>query len=150
MFKRAKPFLLIQAKYDFSTLPIYFSSLDAIYMLLSCFSHVWQFATPWTVAYQAPLSMGFSRQEYWSGLPFPSPLLYTNQWQMYLRVKTFWSWLWIFFNYGKYVPLTLAFKCHHLTHPSQDSALIEYKFNDSNSHSHFFITKIFSQSFQGC
>ena len=31
------------------------------------------FATPWTVAHQAPLSMGFSRQEYWSGLPFPSP-----------------------------------------------------------------------------
>ena len=30
------------------------------------------FATPWTVAYQAPLSMGFSRQGYWSGLPFPS------------------------------------------------------------------------------
>ena len=30
-------------------------------------------ATPWTVAYQAPLFMGFSRQEYWSGLPFPSP-----------------------------------------------------------------------------
>ena len=31
------------------------------------------FATPWTIAYQAPLSMEFSRQEYWSGLPFPSP-----------------------------------------------------------------------------
>ena len=31
------------------------------------------FVTPWTVAYQAPLSMGFPRQEYWSGLPFPSP-----------------------------------------------------------------------------
>ena len=31
------------------------------------------FATPWTVAYQAPQSMEFSRQEYWSGLPFPSP-----------------------------------------------------------------------------
>ena len=30
-------------------------------------------ATPWTVAHQAPLSMGFSRQEYWNGLPFPSP-----------------------------------------------------------------------------
>ena len=30
-------------------------------------------ATPWTIAYQAPLSMGFSRQEYWNGLPFPSP-----------------------------------------------------------------------------
>ena len=36
-------------------------------------SHVWLFATPWTVAYQDPPSMGFSRQEYWSGLPFPSP-----------------------------------------------------------------------------
>ena len=36
-------------------------------------SHVRLFATPWTVAYQAPLSLGFSRQEYWSGLPFPSP-----------------------------------------------------------------------------
>ena len=37
------------------------------------FSHVRLFATPWTVAYQAPLSMEFSRQEYWSGLPFPPP-----------------------------------------------------------------------------
>ena len=36
-------------------------------------SHVWLFATPWTVAYQAPQSMEFFRQEYWSGLPFPSP-----------------------------------------------------------------------------
>ena len=36
-------------------------------------SSVLLFATSWTVAYQAPLSMGFSRQEYWSGLPFPSP-----------------------------------------------------------------------------
>ena len=36
-------------------------------------SHVQLFATPWTVSYQAPRSMGFSRQEYWSGLPFPSP-----------------------------------------------------------------------------
>ena len=37
-------------------------------------SHIWLFVTPWTVAYQAPPSMGFSRQEHWSGLPFPSPL----------------------------------------------------------------------------
>ena len=36
-------------------------------------SPVWLFATPWTVTYQAPQSMGFSRQEYWSELPFPSP-----------------------------------------------------------------------------
>ena len=39
-------------------------------MLLSC---VRLFATPWTVAYQVPPTMGFSRNEYWSGLPFPSP-----------------------------------------------------------------------------
>ena len=36
-------------------------------------SHVRFFATPWSVACQAPLSMEFSRQEYWSGLPIPSP-----------------------------------------------------------------------------
>ena len=36
-------------------------------------SRVWLFVTLWTVAHQAPPSMGFSRQEYWSGLPFPSP-----------------------------------------------------------------------------
>ena len=36
-------------------------------------SSVWLFATPWIIAYQAPPSMGFSRQEYWSGLPFLSP-----------------------------------------------------------------------------
>ena len=41
--------------------------------VLSCFRHVQLLATPWTVARQAPLSMEFSRQEYWSGLPFPSP-----------------------------------------------------------------------------
>ena len=35
-------------------------------------SHVWLLATPWTVAYQAPPSMGFSRQKYWSGVPLPS------------------------------------------------------------------------------
>ena len=42
-------------------------------LLLSCFSHVRVCATLWTAALQAPLSTGFSRQEYWSGLPFPSP-----------------------------------------------------------------------------
>ena len=36
-------------------------------------SRVPLFATSWTIAYQAPLSMGFSRQKYWSGFPFPSP-----------------------------------------------------------------------------
>ena len=41
--------------------------------VLSCFSRVQLLVTLWTVVRQAPLSMGFSRQEYWSGLPFPSP-----------------------------------------------------------------------------
>ena len=41
--------------------------------ILSHFSHVWPFVTPWTMAHHAPLSMGFSRQEYWSALPCPSP-----------------------------------------------------------------------------
>ena len=43
-----------------------------VYML-SCFSRVRLFATPWTVACQTPLSMEFSRQEYWNGLPCPPP-----------------------------------------------------------------------------
>ena len=41
--------------------------------MLCVLGHVQLFATPWTVALQAPLSMGFSKQEYWSGLLFPSP-----------------------------------------------------------------------------
>ena len=41
--------------------------------VLSRFSRVSLFLTPWTAAHQAPLSMGFSRQEYWSGLPCPPP-----------------------------------------------------------------------------
>ena len=41
--------------------------------MLSCFSHVLLFEILWTANHQAPLSMGFSRQKYWSGLPFPSP-----------------------------------------------------------------------------
>ena len=42
-------------------------------MKVKMLSHFQLFATPWTVAYQAPPSMGFSTQEYWSGWPFPSP-----------------------------------------------------------------------------
>ena len=53
-------------------------------------SHVQLFMTPWTAAYQAPPSMGFSRQEYWSGVPLPSPeKLYTVS-----KNKTR-SWLWL-------------------------------------------------------
>ena len=44
-----------------------------LYVPVKLLSHVRLFATPWTIAHQAPLSMGFPRQESWSGLPFPSP-----------------------------------------------------------------------------
>ena len=47
-------------------------------LLLSRFSRVRLCATPQTAAHQAPLSLGFSRQEHWSGLPFPSPLVITS------------------------------------------------------------------------
>ena len=47
-------------------------TLCVIVIVLSHFSHVQLFATLWTLAHQAPVSMEFSRQEYWSELPFPS------------------------------------------------------------------------------
>ena len=53
-----------------NTLPFTFQ-----FKLVKLLSRVRLFATPWTVAHQVPLSMGFSRKEYWSGLPFPSPFL---------------------------------------------------------------------------
>ena len=46
----------------------------SLLLLLSCFSRVQLSATPETAAHQAPSSLGFSRQEHWSGLPFPSPM----------------------------------------------------------------------------
>ena len=55
-------------------------------------SRVRLFATPWTAAYQAPPSMGFSRQEYWSGVPLPSPvvqLYFDNKWS--IKKKHWWS-----------------------------------------------------------
>ena len=55
-----------------------------LYLLCPCmgaqsFQSCWLCATPWTVAHQAPLSMGFSRQEYWGGLPFPSSSKYIKE-----------------------------------------------------------------------
>ena len=50
-----------------------FKALKNNMCCLSCISCVPLFAIPWTVAHQAPLSRGFSRQEYWSGLPCPPP-----------------------------------------------------------------------------
>ena len=60
---------------------------SVLLLLLSCFSHVWLSATPQTAAHQAPPSLGFSRQEYWSGLPFPSP--------MHARMLSHFSRVWL-------------------------------------------------------
>ena len=46
---------------------------NVVVVMVELLSHVQLFAAPWTVARQAPLSMGFPRQEYWIGMPFPSP-----------------------------------------------------------------------------
>ena len=68
-----KRLFLMKGKPDISIEGIYHFSL---YVCVLC--HIWLFMTPRTVVFQAPLSMKFSRQEYWSGLlfPTPSPLLY--------------------------------------------------------------------------
>ena len=53
---------------------ISFSNAGKWKVKVKSLSHVWLLATPWTAAYQAPPSMGFSRQEYWNGVPLPSPI----------------------------------------------------------------------------
>ena len=53
----------------------------AIFLLLRHFSSVRPCATPETAAHQAPPSLGFSRQEHWSGLPFPSPMHESEKWK---------------------------------------------------------------------
>ena len=59
-------------------------------------SRVWLFVIPWTVARQAPLSMGFSRQEYWSGLPFPPPGVFSQP-QDGTCVSCIGRWIFFFF-----------------------------------------------------
>ena len=87
LFQRRELLLGGAAGSSFSTVPVLFvfnfcwSVVDlqavsfrcTVCCVLSCVSRVWLFVTPWTVARQAPLSLGFSRQEHWSGLPFPPP-----------------------------------------------------------------------------
>ena len=60
---------------------ISFSSARKWKVKLKSLSRVWLFLSPWTAAYQAPPSLGFSRQEYWSGLPLPSLRQTAKSWQ---------------------------------------------------------------------
>ena len=64
------------------------------------------FATPWSAAYQAPLSMGFSRQEYWSGVPLPSPM-----WAHTGLLKMVLSWFIMMFT-----QLSKSIKNHQIVH----------------------------------
>ena len=61
--------------------PITNTMLQLLLLLLSRCSHVRLCATPETAAHQAPPSLGFSRQEHWSGLPFPSPVHESEKWK---------------------------------------------------------------------
>ena len=94
--------------------------VQCFFVKVKLLSRVHLFAIPWTVAYQAPPSMGFSRQEYWSGLPFPSPgnLPYPGiepwcweglgagvegddrGWDGWMALRTRWTWVWV--NSGRW------------------------------------------------
>ena len=65
--------LTISAYGTFAITPMKIKYLGINIVKVKSLSRVQLFATSWTVAYQVPQSMGFSRQDYWSGLPFPSP-----------------------------------------------------------------------------
>ena len=63
--------------------------LQCMKVKVKSLSRVRLLATPWTAVYQAPLSMGFSRQEYWSGVPLPSPLVVLNSLNFCMSGKLF-------------------------------------------------------------
>ena len=82
--------------------------------MLSRFSHDRLFASPWTVVHQAPLSTGFSRLEYWSGLPCPPPRDLSQPWK--------WTWVscvsytgkWVLYHYKEVVLGSILIKCKSL------------------------------------
>ena len=72
---------ILQAR-TLESVAISFSNAWKWKVKMKSLSHVWLLSTPWTAAYQAPPSMGFSRQEYWSGVPLPSPSGPITSWQI--------------------------------------------------------------------
>ena len=73
-------------------LKVLFPMHSLLLLLLSRFSHIWLYATPQMAAQQAPPSLGFSRQEHWSGLPFPSPMHESEKWKWSCSVVSDSSW----------------------------------------------------------
>ena len=74
-------------------------------------SRVWLLVTPWTAAYQAPPSMGFSRQEYWSGVPLPSP---SYRWDTCNYQLIFPSVVISHFHFLSVLPHTFPFLAHEI------------------------------------
>ena len=68
------------------------ASTGKLHCVALVLSHIRLSETPWTVAHQAPPSMGFPRQEYWSGLPFPSPVHESEKWKWSPSVVSNSSW----------------------------------------------------------
>ena len=100
------------------------SALLLLLLLLSRFSRVQLCTTPETAVHQAPLSLGFSRQEHWSGLPFPSPMHESEKWK--------WKWSrWVvsdssqphglqptrLFHPWDFPDKSTGVECHCLLHP---------------------------------
>ena len=77
--------------------------LQCMKVKVKSLSHVRLFAIPWTVAHQASLSMGFSRQEYWSGLPFPSSGFWPRAWTLASCIAGRFYTIWAPISVCKYV-----------------------------------------------
>ena len=89
--ENVRAYSLWRLQYDVQNLVKKHSESVVNYMLLlllSHFSRVWLCVTPEMAAHQAPLSLGFSRQEHWSGLPFPSPMHESEKWKWKVKVKS--------------------------------------------------------------
>ena len=82
----AIPFCRVSSQPRDWTLVSCIAGIVLLLLLLSHFSRVRLCATPETAAHQAPPSLGFSRQEHWSGLPFPSPMHESEKWKWSLSV----------------------------------------------------------------
>ena len=93
---------------------ISFSNAWKLKVKVKSFSCVWLFATPRTVAYQVPLSMGFSRQEHWSGLPLPSPIALTRRRQFITSTR--FPTLWKSVNFSPDTLLLLLLLLSHFSH----------------------------------
>ena len=106
------------------------SAMLLLLLLLSRFSHVRPYATPETAAHQAPTSLGFSRQEPWSGLPFSSPVHESEKWKV--KVKSL-SCVWLFatlWTAAYQAPLSMGFSRQErrsgVPVPSPSSAIVAF------------------------